>query len=67
MDGRTKLLDLHHIKLGFVYAFRIGVYRDDACIVATDFEKITHFENFFQSALNVGPNQRTLKKNFKVR
>ena len=30
--------------------------------VATHFEKITHFENFFQSALNLGPNQRTLKK-----
>ena len=29
--------------------------------VATHFEKITHFENFFESALNLGPNQRTLK------
>ena len=35
--------------------------------VATHFEKNTHFEIFFQSALNLGPNQRTLKKNFKVR
>ena len=35
--------------------------------VATHFEKITHFEKFFQSALNLGPNQHTLKKIFKVR
>ena len=31
----------------------------DRC-VATHFEKITHFEKNFQSALNLGPNQRTL-------
>ena len=30
--------------------------------VATHFEKITHSEIFFQSALNLRPNQRTLKK-----
>ena len=35
--------------------------------VAMHFEKITHFENFFQSALNLGPDQRTLKKISKVR
>ena len=29
--------------------------------------KSTHFKIFFQSALNLGPTQRTLKKNFKVR
>ena len=28
------------------------------------FEKIRHFEKNFQSALNLGPNQRTLKKKF---
>ena len=28
--------------------------------VATHFEKITHFEKKFQSALNLGPKQRTL-------
>ena len=32
--------------------------------VATHFEKITHFEKKFQSALNLGPNQRTLKNFF---
>ena len=26
--------------------------------------KITHFEQFFQSALNLEPSQRTLKKQF---
>ena len=36
-------------------------------IVATHFEKIAHFEIFFQSALNLAPNQHSLKKNFKVR
>ena len=30
--------------------------------VATHFEKIAHFEKKNQSALNLGPNQRTLKK-----
>ena len=29
--------------------------------VATHYEKIPHFEKKFQSALNLGPNQRTLK------
>ena len=29
--------------------------------------KSTHFENFFQSVLNLGPRLRTLKKKFKVR
>ena len=29
--------------------------------VTTHFEKITHFEKNFQSALNLGPAQRTLK------
>ena len=33
--------------------------------MATHFEKITHLNFFFQSALNLGPNQRTLKKNSK--
>ena len=31
------------------------------CSVATQFEKIRHFEKKIQSALNLGPNQRTLK------
>ena len=44
---------------------RIGYKRDST--VATHFEKITHFEKKFQSALNLGPNQRTLKIVFKVR
>ena len=35
--------------------------------VAAHFEKITHFEKKFQSAVNLGPNQRTLKNIFKVR
>ena len=43
-----------------------GQLRHDAS-VATHFEKITHFENFFQSAFNLGPNQRILKDFFKVR
>ena len=29
--------------------------------VATHFEKITHFEQKFQSVFNLGPNQQTLK------
>ena len=33
--------------------------------MATHFEKITHFEKKCQSALNLGPNQRTLKKKSK--
>ena len=36
------------------------------CCVATHFEKIRHFEKKFQSALNLGPNQRTLKKKIQV-
>lgn len=31
------------------------------CDVATHFEKITHFDNFLQSALNFGQYQCTLK------
>ena len=37
------------------------------CSVAMHFEKIKHFEKIFQSVLNFGPNQRTLKFFFKVR
>lgn len=36
------------------------------CDVKTHLEKITHFDNVFQSALNLVPNQRTRKK-IKVR
>ena len=32
--------------------------------VTTHFEKITHFEKFFQSALKIEQPQRTLKKIF---
>ena len=38
-----------------------------ASYVATHFKKITHFEKKFQSGLNLGPNQRTLKHFYKVR
>lgn len=39
----------------------------DVRTVAMHFEKFTHFENVSQSALNLGPTQRTLKKFLKVR
>ena len=32
-----------------------SVFKYDMTTVATHFEKITHFEKFFQSALNLGP------------
>ena len=32
--------------------------------VTTHFEKNTHFDKFYQSALNLGPSQRTMKKYF---
>ena len=35
--------------------------------MATHFEKITLFEKNFQSALNLGPDQRTSKNFFEVR
>ena len=40
----------------------ISLYRIsfNAWTVATHFEKMTHFEKCFQSALNLGPNQRKL-------
>ena len=37
-----------------------------AWTVATHFEKIRQFEKKIQNAVNLGPNQRTLKKWFKV-
>ena len=55
-----------------IYSLMAGPTLDQHVIswpnyVAMHFEIITHFENFFQSALNLGPNQRTLKIFFKVR
>ena len=61
-EGSTKNANFKTFRAGF---FTIKQLVDRHC--GNALEKITHFEKKFQSALNLGPNQRTLKKKFEVR